>query len=332
MDHKAIIGSIKERNFERIYFLHGEEPFYIDLITNAIIEYALEENEKDFNQSIFYGKDSDVQAIIADAKGFPMMASRRVVIIKEAQDLKKIEELESYFNNASDQTVFVVNYKYKKFDSRKKVFKAASKNGIVFQSSKIPEYKLLDWINMFVKEKGFAIKPKAAMLLMEFLGNDLSKISKELEKLEILIEKGTTINEEHIEENIGISKDYNSFELVNAIGIRDVSKANKIVDYFNHNPKATPLIVVISNLYNHFQKLMKIHFLENKSREGLASVLRVPPFVVGELQKSAKIYNPKKIAANIAILHEYDLKAKGIGNASAKDGELLKEMIYRLMH
>ena len=332
MDHKAIIGSIKERNFERIYFLHGEEPFYIDLITNAIIEYALEENEKDFNQSIFYGKDSDVQAIIADAKGFPMMASRRVVIIKEAQDLKKIEELESYFNNASDQTVFVVNYKYKKFDSRTKVFKAASKNGIVFQSAKIPEYKLLDWINMFVKEKGFAIKPKAAMLLMEFLGNDLSKISKELEKLEILIEKGTTINEEHIEENIGISKDYNSFELVNAIGIRDVSKANKIEDYFNHNPKATPLIVVISNLFNHFQKLMKIHFLENKSREGLASVLRVPPFVVGELQKSARIYNPKKIAANIAILHEYDLKAKGIGNASAKDGELLKEMIYRLMH
>ena len=332
MDHKAIIKSIKERNFERIYFLHGEEPFYIDLITNAIIEYALEENEKDFNQSIFYGKDSDVQAIIADAKGFPMMASRRVVIIKEAQDLKKIEELESYFNNASDQTVFVVNYKYKKFDSRKKVFKAASKNGIVFQSAKIPEYKLLDWINMFVKEKGFAIKPKAAMLLMEFLGNDLSKISKELEKLEILIEKGTTINEKHIEENIGISKDYNSFELVNAIGIRDVSKANKIVDYFNHNPKATPLIVVISNLFNHFQKLMKIHFLENKSREGLASVLRVPPFVVGELQKSARIYNPKKIAANIAILHEYDLKAKGIGNASAKDGELLKEMIYRLMH
>ncbi len=332
MDHKAIIKSIKERNFERIYFLHGEEPFYIDLITNAIIEYALEENEKDFNQSIFYGKDSDVQAIIADAKGFPMMASRRVVIIKEAQDLKKIEELESYFNNASDQTVFVVNYKYKKFDSRKKVFKAASKNGIVFQSAKIPEYKLLDWINMFVKEKGFAIKPKAAMLIMEFLGNDLSKISKELEKLEILIEKGTTINEEHIEENIGISKDYNSFELVNAIGMRDVSKANKIVDYFNHNPKATPLIVVISNLFNHFQKLMKIHFLENKSREGLASVLRVPPFVVGELQKSARIYNPKKIAANIAILHEYDLKAKGIGNASAKDGELLKEMIYRLMH
>jgi len=332
MDHKAIIRSIKERNFERIYFLHGEEPFYIDLITNAIIENALEENEKDFNQSIFYGKDSDVQAIIADAKGFPMMASRRVVIIKEAQDLKKIEELESYFNNASDQTVFVVNYKYKKFDSRKKVFKAASKNGIVFQSAKIPEYKLLDWINMFVKEKGFAIKPKAAMLIMEFLGNDLSKISKELEKLEILIEKGTTINEEHIEENIGISKDYNSFELVNAIGMRDVSKANKIVDYFNHNPKATPLIVVISNLFNHFQKLMKIHFLENKSREGLASVLRVPPFVVGELQKSARIYNPKKIAANIAILHEYDLKAKGIGNASAKDGELLKEMIYRLMH
>jgi DNA polymerase-3 subunit delta len=332
MDHKAIIKNIKEKNFEKIYFLHGEEPFYIDTITNAIVENALEEHEKDFNQSIVYGKDSDVHAIIADAKGYPMMAERRLVVIKEAQDLKGIEDLESYFNKPSDQTVFVVNYKYKKFDSRKKVFKAASKNGLAFQSAKIPEYKLLDWINMFAKEMGYGINPKAAMLLMEFLGNNLSKISNELEKLEILVEKGTAINEVHIEENIGISKDYNAFELVNAIGIRDVSKANRIVDYFNHNPKATPLIVVISNIFNHFQKLMKIHFAENKSREGLASILRVPPFVAGELQKSAKIYNPKKIAANIAILHEYDLKVKGVGNASATDGELLKEMIYRLMH
>lgn len=331
MDHKAIIKNIKDKNFEKIYFLHGEEPFYIDLITNAIVENALEEHEKDFNQSILYGKDSDVQAIIADAKGYPMMAERRLVVVKEAQDLKKIEELESYFDKPSDQTVFVINYKYKKFDSRKKVFKAASKNGLAFQSAKIPEYKLLDWINMFAKEMGYGINPKAAMLLMEFLGNDLSKISNELEKLEILVEKGTTINEVHIEENIGISKDYNAFELVNAIGTRDISKANRIVDYFNHNPKATPLIVVVSNLFNHFQKLMKIHFAENKSREGLASALRVPPFIAGELQKSAKIYNPKKIAANIAILHEYDLKAKGVGNASATDGELLKEMIYRLM-
>lgn len=332
MDHKAIIKNIKDKNFEKIYFLHGEEPYYIDLITDAILDNALEEHEKDFNQSIVYGKDSDVYAIIAEAKGYPMMAERRVVVVKEAQDLKGIEELESYFDKPSDQTVFVLNYKYKKFDTRKKVIKAALKNGIVFQSAKIPEYKLLDWITMFAKETGYGINPKAAMLLIEFLGNDLSKISNELKKLEILVEKGTTINEIHIEENIGISKDYNAFELVNAVGLRDVSKANKIVDYFSHNPKATPLIVVISNLFGHFQKLMTIHFAQNKSREGLAAALKVPPFVVGELQKSANIYNPKKIAANISVLHEYDLKAKGVGNASASDGELLKEMVYRLMH
>lgn len=332
MDYKSLISNISNKQFEKIYFLHGEEPYYIDLITEAITAHALEEHEKDFNQTIVYGKDSEVQSIIGDAKGYPMMAERRVVIVKEAQDLKNFEDLTSYFEHPSDQTVFVINYKYKKFDARKKSIKAAGKNGIVFQSSKVPDYKLIDWINGYTKENGYSISPKAAMLLMEFLGNDLGKIANELEKLQILVEKGTAIDEVHIEENIGISKDYNAFELVNAIGIRDISKTNRIVDYFDHNPKATPLIVVISNLFGHFSKLMKIHFLENKSREALASALRVPPFVAGELSKSAKIYNPKKIAANIAILHEYDLKAKGVGNSSFSDGDLLKEMVYRLMH
>lgn len=332
MDHKLIIQDIKAKKFEKIYFLHGEEAYFIDEITHAIIENALEDHERDFNQTILYGKDSDALSIISEAKGYPMMAERRLVVLKEAQDFKALEDLTPYFEAPSEQTIFVINYKYKKYDTRKKSIKACAKNGLVYKSDKVPEYKLTDWINSFVGSSGYSVTPKASMLIAEFLGNDLSKIVNELDKLQILVEKGTTINEIHIEENIGISKDYNVFELINAISIRDVSKANKIVDYFDHNPKATSIIVVISNLFNHFSKLMKIHFLQNKSRESVATAIRVPPFVAGQLLSSIKIYNPKKIAANIAILHEYDLKSKGVNNSSFSHGQLMKELVYQLMH
>ncbi len=332
MDHKLIIQDIKQGKFEKIYFLHGEEAYFIDAITDAIIEHALEEHERDFNQTILYGKDSDALSIISEAKGYPMMAERRLVVLKEAQDFRGLEDLTPYFESPSEQTIFVVNYKYKKYDTRKKSIKAAAKNGIVFKSDKVPEYKLAEWISAFVSSSGYSVTPKASMLIAEFLGNDLSKIVNELDKLQILVEKGTTINEIHIEENIGISKDYNVFELINAISARDITKANKIVDYFDHNPKATSIIVVVSNLFNHFSKLMKIHFLQNKSREAVAQAVRVPPFVAGQLLSSTKIYNPKKIAANIAILHEYDLKSKGVENSSFTHGQLMKELVYQLMH
>jgi len=332
MDYKSIIQNIKAKNFEKIYFLHGEEAYYIDAITDAIIENALEEHERDFNQTILYGKDSDALSIMSDAKGYPMMAERRLVILKEAQDFKNIEDLAPYFENPSEQTIFVVNYKYKKYDSRKKSIKDAAKNGLVYKSDKIPDYKLPDWISTYVKSQGYGISSKACMLLAEFLGGDLSKITNELDKLEILVEKGTTINEVHIEENIGISKDYNIFELVNAIGIRDVLKANTIVDYFDHNPKAAPMVMVVSNIFTLHLQMMKVHFAENKSKDAIAKAFKMHPFVAGKMINAAKIYNPKKIAANIAVLHEYDLKSKGVNNPSATGGQLMKELIYKLMH
>lgn len=332
MDSKSIINDIKSGSFEKIYFLHGEEPYYIDKITDAIVENALAEHERDFNLSIIYGKEAEALSLVSEAKGYPMMAERRVVVLKEAQDFRGMEDLLPYFESPSDQTVFVVNYKYKNYDSRKKLLKAAAKSGLVFKSDKVPEYKLHDWISAFVKSSGYGITPKASMLLAEFLGNDLSKISNELDKLKILVEEGTTINEVHIEENIGISKDYNVFELINAISIRDITKANKIVDYFDHNPKATSIIQVISNTFNHFSRLMKIHFLPNKSKEAVASSLKVHPFVASQLINSSKIFNPKKIAANIAVLHEYDLKSKGINNSSFTEGQLMKELVYKLLH
>lgn len=332
MDYKLILKDIEAQKFEKIYFFHGEEAYYIDLLTDAIIKNAMEESERDFNQAIIYGKDAEILALISEAKSFPMMGQRRLVVLKEAQNFKDIDKLEEYFEQPLDSTVFVINYKYKAYDARKKALKIAAKNGLVMKFDKVRDYQIVDWITKYVKEIGYSITPKAAMLLAEFLGTDLSRIANELEKLQILIEKGTTINDVHIEENIGVSKDYNAYELKNAIGARDVPKAFLIVDYFIHNPKAVPIQMLIPALFSFFTQLMTIHFMTNKSREAVAQALRVHPFVVGEIMSATKVYNPKKLAANIAILHEYDLKSKGIENSSTSEGELMKEMIYRLMH
>lgn len=332
MDHKLIIKSIKQKQFEKIYFLHGEEPYFIDAISDVIIENVMDESERDFNQTITYGKEVEAAAIIADARSYPMMGERRLVVIKEAQEFKDIDLLESYFNNPVETTIFVLCYKHKKFDTRKKLIKTAASNGLVFLSEKIRDYKIVDWISSYAKEFGYQISPKAAMLLAEFLGTDLSRIVNELEKLSILVEKGTVINEVHIEENIGISKDYNFYELSNAFAERDYLKASKIVNYFEKNPKMGPLIPVISNLFSYHTKLMRIHFSKDKTPAILASMLGVAPFLVSQYVQASRIYNPKKLAENIAILQEYDLKSKGIDNSSSTDGELMKEMIYRLMN
>jgi DNA polymerase-3 subunit delta len=332
MDHKLLLKEIRNKKFEKIYFLHGEEPYFIDVLTKAIQDNALEESERDFNQSILYGKDAEVLSLISELKSYPMMAERRLVILKEAQYFKAIEQLESYLENPANSTIFVICYKYKTFDARKKTLKNALKNGVVFKSEKVKEYQLAEWIQQYIKTTGYELTSKACMLLIESLGNDLGRIVKELEKLGVLIEKGTIINENHIEENIGISKDYNVFELTNAVANKDNLKALKIVDYFEHNPKAADLVFVISNLFKFFSQIMRIHFLPNKSREAVAKALGVHPFVAGELTNAKNKYDPRKIAANIALIHEYDLKSKGVGNTSATQGELMREMVYQLIH
>jgi DNA polymerase III subunit delta len=332
MDYKLLLKEIRNKKFEKIYFLHGEEPYFIDVLTKAIQDNALEESERDFNQSILYGKDAEVLSLISELKSYPMMAERRLVILKEAQYFKAIEQLESYLENPANSTIFVICYKYKTFDARKKTLKNALKNGVVFKSEKVKEYQLAEWIQQYIKTTGYELTSKACMLLIESLGNDLGRIVKELEKLAVLIEKGTIINENHIEENIGISKDYNVFELTNAVANKDNLKALKIVDYFEHNPKAADLVFVISNLFKFFSQIMRIHFLPNKSREAVAQALGVHPFVAGELTNAKNKYDPRKIAANITLIHEYDLKSKGVGNTSATQGELMREMVYQLIH
>ena len=332
MDVKEILKLIKGGNLSSFYLLHGEEPYFIDLISEALIKEALPEHERDFNQAIIYGKDADLLALKSELKSLPMMSNRRLVVLKEAQDFKYFEELESYFENPCETTVFVVCYKYKAVDGRKKFYKTAQNLGVVFKSDKVKEYQLSEWIQRYVKSTGYDITSKATMLLAEFLGNDLSRITNELEKLAILVEKGTTINEIHIEENIGISKDYNGFELTNAIAKKDMVKAMKIIQYFEYNPKAVEFPPLIASIFKHFSLLMRIHFSPAKTKEALVQTLSLHQFVVGELLISKNLYDPKKIASVIALLHEYDLKSKGVGNSNTTSAELMRELVFQIIH
>ena len=332
MDHKLLLKDIKNKKFEKMYFLHGEEAYFIDVLSDAIMENALEEHERDFNQTILYGKDTELLSLISELKAYPMMSERRLVVLKEAQDFRNLDGLEKYAEQPSDTTIFVICHKYKAFDARKKILKSFAKNGTVFKSDKVREYQLADWIQQYVKSTGFGINSKGSMLLAEFLGTDLGRIVKELEKLANLLPAGTTIDETHIELNIGISKDYNVFEFINAISARNTEKAFKIIQYFEYNPKAADLIVIISSLFKFFSQIMRIHFLPNKSREAVAQAIGVHPFVAGELLQAKNQYDPRKIAAAIELLHRFDLKSKGVGNASMSQAELLKELTYQILH
>jgi len=332
MEAKEIIKKIKAGNLSNLYLLHGEEPYYIDIISEAIIQHALPEHERDFNQSVLYGKDVELAALLSELKSYPMTAERRVVVLKEAQDFKQLDDLEAYFEQPNDTTVFVICYKYKFIDGRKKYLKTVLNHGVVFKSEKVREYQLSEWIQRYIKSIGYDITSKAAMLLVEFLGNDLSRIVNEVDKLSILIEKGTTINDTHIEENIGISKDYNAFELTNAVAKKDSVKAMKIVQYFEYNPKALEFSNLMAAFFKHFSQLMRIHFFPVKTKEALAQNLGLHQFVVGELLISKNLYDPKKIASVISLLHQYDLKSKGVGNANASHPELLRELVFQIMY
>ncbi len=332
LDYTQIIKQVKEKKFEQIYLLHGEEPYFIDLISDAIVENALEEHERDFNLTVVYGKDADAGQIIAEAKAYPTMSERRVVIMREAQSFGKFDDLTPYFQNPNPQTIFVICHKYKNLDARSSASKAIAKNGLVFKSEKIKDYNLADYIIGMAKKMGYNMSQKAAILLAEFLGNDLSKVQGELDKLALLVEKGSTINDVHIEENIGISKDFNIYELTNAVATRDVPKAFLIVNHFEHQPKSGPLVAVIANLFGMYAKLMRMHFMNGLTDEEMARKLGMHPFILKQNKQYLKIYPPRKISANIATLHEYDLKSKGLGNSNFTDGELMRELIYKMMH
>ncbi len=330
-----ILENLKNKVYHPIYFLQGEEPYYIDVISDYIAANVLDENEKEFNQTIIYGKETNVASILECAKRFPMMSNYQVVIVKEAQHIKEKdldENLIKYIENPLKSTILVFCYKYKYLDGRKSLAKAIGKKGVVFDSDKIYENKIPEWIAAFLKKKNYRIGVKSTMLLTEYLGNDLGKIANELEKLMINIKSGNEINTSHIEQYIGISKDFNVFELQNALGTKNFLKANQVINYFAKNPKDHPLVVTLFNLYSYFSKVLMFHYIQDKSNKNVAAILKVHPFFVKDYQVAAKNFSPKNAETAISILREYDRKSKGINNNSTQEGELLKEMVYKILH
>jgi len=327
-----IVNAIKKGQISPIYFLYGEEAYFIDKISDFIGAKVLTEEEKGFNQMVLYGKDVSIDDIVGNAKRYPMMAERQVVIVKEAQHLSRtIEDLCAYAENPQQTTVLVICYKYKKLDKRKKLHKIIKKNGVIFESKKLYENQVSDWLRKHLLGNGYTISHKASLLLIEYLGTDLGKISKELEKLKLVLPKETEINPQHIEEHIGISKDYNNFELKRAIGDRDIVKATKIINYFAQNPKDNPFILTITLLHSFFTQLLQYHGLSDHSPKNVASTLRINPYFVKEIQTAARNYPMKKVSAIISSLREMDLKGKGVGASPMKEADLLKELLYKIV-
>ncbi|MDA9289432.1 DNA polymerase III subunit delta [Polaribacter sp.] len=328
----TIVSDIKKGNLKPIYFLMGEESYYIDKISDFIEETVLDEAEKGFNQQVMYGRDATIEDIVGAAKRYPMMAERQVLIVKEAQDLSRnIEKLVSYAENPQPTTVLVLNYKYKKLDKRKKIYKVIAKSGLIFESKKLYENQVSDWIRRVLSGKKYQVEPKAAQMLVEFLGTNLSKISNELDKLMLILPEGTIINPTHIEENIGISKDYNNFELRKAVGEKNVVKANRIIAYFAENPKNNPLVMTISLLNSFFTQLLLFHSLDDRSKNSVAKMLGVNPFFVDEYFLAARNYPMRKVAQVIAFLRDADIKSKGVG-ANQTNEDVLKELLFKILH
>lgn len=329
---KQLVTDIKNGQLKPIYFLMGEEPYYIDKLSEFIETTVLSESERGFNQMVLYGRDVSIDDIVAQAKRYPMMADHQVVIVKEAQDLSRtIEKLSAYAEAPQPSTVLVVNYKYKKIDKRKALYKAIRKHGVVYESKKLYENQVADWIRRTLAPKNYTITPKAAQMLVEFLGTELSKINNELEKLQIILEPGSQITPELIEQNIGISKDFNNFELRKAIGNRDTKKTFQIIKYFSENPKDNPMIVTVALLFNFFSQLLTYHGLQDKSPKSVASALKINPYFVSEYVTAARNYPMKRVSVIVSHLRTFDVKSKGVSANAVPQGDLLKELAAKIL-
>ena len=328
-----ITKDIKAGNIKPIYFFMGEEPYYIDKLTDFIQDNVLQEHERDFNQTIIYGRDTTIEEVISSAKRYPMMADKHVVIVREAQELSRyIEKLEGYVENPQPTTVLVFAYKYKTLDKRKKTFKLLEKFGVVYESKKLYDNQVGDWIKRVLAGQGYAIEPKATAILVEFLGTDLSKINNELDKLKIILPKGHTITPKDIEENIGFSKDFNNFELRSALGEKNQLKSYQIVEYFVQNPKDNPIIVTTGMVFGFFSQLLQYHGLKDKSKFNVAKELKINPFFVKDYELAARNYPMRKVSAIIGTLRDIDVKSKGVGAVSMTHHDLLKEMLLNIFN
>ena len=332
--YEDILRSIKNKTYAPIYFLMGEEDYYIDRISDYIMDTVLNETEKEFNQTVLYAADTDIAAIINAAKRYPMMAEHQVVVVKEAQNLKNIDALSYYLQKPLLSTILVFCYKHGVLDRRRKIAAEIEKKGVLFESKKLRDYQIPGFISAYLKRKLVDIEPKASELMAEYVGTDLNRLAGELEKLIITLPKGVRrITPEQIERNIGISKDYNAIELKNALIAKDVLKANRIVKYFEENPKSNPLPMTLSILFGFFSNLMLAYYAPNKSEQGIMAQLGLrASWQARDYVAAMKQYTGTKTMKIIGAIRIYDAKSKGVDNTSSTDGELLKELVYIILH
>lgn len=326
---------ISKRNFAPIYLLMGEEAYFIDKLTEMLSENVLTETEKDFNMLTFYGVDSDVNNIISAARRFPMMAEYQLIVVKEAQELNKIELIDSYAKNPMKSTVLVISYKHGTVDKRKAMVRNIEKNGgVVFESKKWYDNQIPAFIKSYFSEKNIKIDDKSSQMITDFVGNDISKLIQQLQKLEVSLPSGSNrVTSELVEKNVGISKDYNNFELLKAIAEKNILKANTIVDYFGKNPKENPTFVTLSVLFNYFSNLLECFWLPQKSEQNVIAALNLRgSFFARDYMAGLRNYNAIKVMEVISLLRSFDAKFKGIDNISASPGELFKELVYKIMH
>lgn len=335
---EAVLESLRKRQFAPVYFLQGDEPYYIDLISDFIENNAIAEHERGFNQVVCYGKDVSVGTVITQARRFPMMAERQVVIVKEAQEIADLPRddgqklLESYVLNPLPSTILVFAHKHKTLDGRKPLAKTLDKKAVLVEAKKMYDNKLPDWILNYVKTKQYRIQPPAAQLLADYIGNDLSRLSNEIDKLTLNIAGQSEINADHIQKFVGISKEYNVFELQAALTKRNVLKANQIIHYFNSNPKSNPAIMVVVTLFGFFTKVLLAHSVADKSDSGMAAALGINPYFAKDYTAAARNYDFAKTARIIHYLREADLQCKGVESGSVSEDGILRELVYKILH
>ncbi len=332
MTYDALIKDLKAKKYRPTYFLHGDEPYYIDQLVHHFETEVLDEAEKSFNLTILYGKDVDHKTVIDNARRFPMMAERQVVILKEAQSMKSIAELEKYIVQPLESTLLVISYKHARLDKRTKFAKAVTKSAVVFESKRPYDNQMPAWISHYLQGKGFKIQSSDAALIAEYLGNDLSKVVNELDKMAINLLAGHTISKDDIQEHIGISKDYNVFELQKALGSRNRDKTYTILRYFQANPRNNPLVMVVATLYSFFSKIYLVHSLGNAGDREIQKTLGLSStFFVKDYRQAVRSFNKSQTEKILHLLRVYDLKSKGVENANFTDQELMQELMYRIL-
>jgi DNA polymerase III subunit delta len=333
LDYKEIITSIKQRQFKPVYFFHGDEAYFIDALTDVIENGVLNEGEKSFNQTILYGKDVDAQTVADNARRYPMMSEFQVIILKEAQDMKTLAQLQSYIEKPLNSTVLCIAHKHKKLDMRTAFAKAINKNAVVFESKSLYENQVPDFIRNWLKDNKLQIETPALDLMIEYLGTDLGKVINELEKLKLNVKVGGSINAEHIEKFIGISREYNVFELQKALAQRNVLQANRIINYFTENPKDAPFVMLVGNLFNYFSKVYQLAFLSNMNPMEQVKTLGLrSEWFLNEYKMALKNYPRSHSERIINLLKEYDLKSKGVNADNVAEGSLMKELIFKILH